>query len=235
MDSVTLDMEQYDCPYIDASDEWDVSFTGMHWDFDARAAELETRILVEGADVGAVDDGLAALRDHSQMAGFELLSRQGDQAVIRNRVAETNAMRVVRDNRGYLTGPFVARDGREVWHVGFDSQHRTDAALSELERENEFVVESRESIDFADYFDLVQHVGPATRLLDGCRELTDVERRTLATAYEVGYFEVPRRADLGDVASEFDVSRAAVSKTIRRAHQKVVGRVVDSVADLEEP
>ncbi|MFD1568551.1 helix-turn-helix domain-containing protein [Halolamina litorea] len=46
--------------------------------------------------------------------------------------------------------------------------------------------------------------------------LTDVQRETLTTALERGYFSVPRSTTLQDLATEFDVSDTAISQRIRR-------------------
>ena len=35
MIELTLDMEQYDCPFIDTTAATDVSFAAVHWEFDA--------------------------------------------------------------------------------------------------------------------------------------------------------------------------------------------------------
>lgn len=233
MITLSLDMVQYDCPYIDASDDHEVSFSGMHWDFHAERHELEARVLVEAADSDTLDRGLGALRGHHAMDEYSLLSRRGDTAVIRNEVAETAAMATIRRHGGYLTGPFRATAGSEIWHVGFDSEGSADAALAELDRDNEFSVESRDALTLDDYHDVVQHVGPAKRLLDGCRNLSAVERDTVQHAYREGYFRSPRDATLGTLADEFGVSKPAVSKNLRRGERKVLREVLAAMEDLD--
>lgn len=52
--------------------------------------------------------------------------------------------------------------------------------------------------------------------------LTPVQWQTLATAYELGYFEVPRRATLSDLSERFEVSEQAISQRLRRATRSVV-------------
>ena len=47
--------------------------------------------------------------------------------------------------------------------------------------------------------------------------LTDPQRETLRTAAEMGYYEVPRRVELEDLAEVLGVSRQAVSERLRRA------------------
>lgn len=59
---------------------------------------------------------------------------------------------------------------------------------------------------------------------EGEARLTDVQREALVTARDLGYFEVPRRASLDDVAAECGVSPQAVSERLRRA----TGTLVDA-------
>ncbi len=58
--------------------------------------------------------------------------------------------------------------------------------------------------------------------------LTDSQREALLVAFETGYFEEPRNADLGDVAAELDISRPAASGLLRRGLRRlVVATLVD--------
>jgi predicted DNA binding protein len=82
--------------------------------------------------------------------------------------------------------------------------------------------------------DVVQNAAAAMTLVDGCRELSDVERQTLESAASGGYFESPRQTNLGDLAEEFDVSKPAVSKNLRRGERKMVERVVDALSELDD-
>lgn len=233
MISLTMDMVQYDCPYISVTDDVDVSFYTMHWDFDAAQQALETRILVKGDDRGSLTNGLDALRTQAGMREFELLSRRGETAVIKSFIDQTNAMGVIREQDGYITGPFRIRDGSELWNVGFDTTDAADAALSALERENDFTVEARNTTSLEDYLDIVQNIDSAKSLLDSCRDLSDVERQTLQQAVEGGYFQTPRDATLSTLAAEFDVSKTAVSKNLRRSEQKVLSRVVETLSTID--
>ena len=60
--------------------------------------------------------------------------------------------------------------------------------------------------------------------------LTDEQRETLLTAFRLGYFDVPRRATLLDIADELGLSDQAVSERIRRG---VSCLVEDSVVSAE--
>ena len=233
MISLQMDMVQYDCPYIDTTVAHDVSFYAKQWDFNPANEVLETRILVSGDDRDALDNGLSTLADHARMRGYDLLRRQNDVALIRSRIAQTNAMGVIRNKDGYITGPFEIDDGSEIWHVGFDRERTSQEALSTLDKNNEFTVESRQAIDLEDYYDLVENADAARTLLDSCRELSAVESETLQQAVSEGYFGTPREGDLSTIAEEFDVSKMAVSKNLRRAQRKLFGNVVEAIDSLE--
>jgi len=60
------------------------------------------------------------------------------------------------------------------------------------------------------------------------RGLTDRQREALATAHEMGYFEVPRRASMADVADALDIAPASLSERFRRAQARLVERHVRS-------
>jgi predicted DNA binding protein len=229
-----VDMVQYDCPYIDTTEDYEITFFTKQWDFNAADDVLETRIMATGSTPEELDRGLDALRDHPNMKNFELLRRKGEKALIRSFIGETKAMEAIRNNNGYITGPFEIRDGSEMWRVGFDSKEVAEQALDELGQHNDFTVESRESVDLEDYYDVLQNVDVAGGFLDKCRELSEVERETLTTAVEKGYFTRPRDANLSTLADEFDISKTAVSKNLRRSQRKILGQVVDAIEAVDE-
>ncbi|MFB6207100.1 MAG: helix-turn-helix domain-containing protein [Haloglomus sp.] len=234
MIDLTLDMEQYDCPFIAATEAQPVSFSAVHWEFDSEGEELETRMLVEGDDRGAVEAGLDVLQRHEGMRECGLISKQDDVAHIRTVIDETAAMGTIQDHDGYITGPFHIEAGSELWHVGFDRESTAEGALSGLEKENEFEVVARDFVNEADSTGFVESVGAAMILIQGCQDLTETERETLEAAVERGYFRSPRGATLGDLAEEFGVSKPAVSKRLRRGQEKAVGRMVEALDELDE-
>jgi predicted DNA binding protein len=56
--------------------------------------------------------------------------------------------------------------------------------------------------------------------------LTDGQREALRTAYEMGYFEIPRGASLKQVATELDISASAASERLRRAQTELIEETV---------
>ncbi len=235
MIDITMDMEQYDCPFIDTTADHDVAFSAVQWEFDTATESLETRMVVEGEDRHDLADGLVALRDHDGMAEYELLRKTGGVAQIRTVIHETAAMETIRDGGGYITGPFYIEDGSELWHVGFDDRGDEDGTLAALDRRNEFDVIEREEPQLPELQQFVQNAGAAMTLVEGCQDLSPVERQTLEAAATEGYFESPRSATLGTLADKFDVSKPAVSKNLRRGQRKMLQRVVDALEELDDP
>jgi len=103
-----------------------------------------------------------------------------------------------------------------------------------LKGENEFTIESKDRLSVDDFLDLVRNAGSAKQLLDGCRNLTHVERSTLQQAYAEGYFNAPRDATLSTLANEFDCSCSAVSKNLRRGENKLIGSAMEAFDDSTE-
>ena len=56
--------------------------------------------------------------------------------------------------------------------------------------------------------------------------LTDPQREALRTAYELGYFDIPRGAALEDVAADLDISPSAASERLRRAQTRLIEETV---------
>jgi predicted DNA binding protein len=62
--------------------------------------------------------------------------------------------------------------------------------------------------------------------VDSGINLSTVHRETLTTAYETGYFEVPRRITQGELAEELELSRSGLSQRLRRAVATLIEQVV---------
>ncbi|MFC7132099.1 MULTISPECIES: helix-turn-helix domain-containing protein [Salinibaculum] len=56
--------------------------------------------------------------------------------------------------------------------------------------------------------------------------LTDRQHEALRIAYERGYFDIPRRASLEDVAGELDITPSSVSERLRRAQTQLIEETV---------
>ncbi len=232
MIDLDIDMRQYDCPFIDTTDDVDIAFSAVQWQLDTDAEELETRLIARADSRDALESGLRRLRDHRNMNECYVLSKQEAVAQIGTVIEQTNAMETIQRNGGYITGPFHIEGGREHWHVGFDDDGSEAETLSELDRHNEFDVENRDRFGTTELFDLIENSNSALSLLDGCRSLTETERETFEVASRFGYYETPRGATLAELADHFEISKTAVSMTLRRGERKILGAAVTALGEL---
>ncbi len=56
--------------------------------------------------------------------------------------------------------------------------------------------------------------------------LTDDQQDTLLAAYDAGYYEIPRRASMDDLAEGMEISHQALSERLRRGHRSLVANAV---------
>lgn len=230
---LAMDMEQYDCPFIDTTDDHEVTFSAFHWHFDTASDSLETRMIAEAESRIELERALATLQDHDQLYEYDLFMKHGGTGLVRTVIGQTNAMATIRENGGYITGPFRIEDGRENWEVGFDDERVADDALSELERENEFAIVERETVTPEELFDVLRNARVASDLFSACRSLSTTEHETLSMAVGRGYFETPREETLSTLGDRFGISDTAVSNNLRRAERKLLRRVMAATAELD--
>jgi len=60
----------------------------------------------------------------------------------------------------------------------------------------------------------------------GQYNVTDKQRETLVEALRMGYFEIPRRASLGDVAESLGISPNSASERLRRGNKNLVSNTL---------
>jgi len=56
--------------------------------------------------------------------------------------------------------------------------------------------------------------------------LTNQQQEALRTAYQMGHFDIPRRASLEEVATELDISASSLSERLRRAETQLIEETV---------
>lgn len=75
-----------------------------------------------------------------------------------------------------------------------------------------------------DLAELQEAVHPASTRQFG---LTDAQRELVLTAYEDGYFDIPRRTTLVELGEKLEVSDSAVSQRLRRGLASLIGSTID--------
>jgi predicted DNA binding protein len=68
---------------------------------------------------------------------------------------------------------------------------------------------------------------------DSATRMTDRQREALLTAYEMGYFKIPRDSNLSDVASTLGISAPSLSERLQRAHNHLIESFISSNENLK--
>lgn len=80
----------------------------------------------------------------------------------------------------------------------------------------------------------IERVVERTDLENEAFGLTDAQREALVTAFECGFFAVPRKCTLEELGDELDISDTAVSMRLRRGIQTLLERTVYHDANEEQ-
>ncbi len=66
-------------------------------------------------------------------------------------------------------------------------------------------------------------------ILRTARELTTEQERVLQTAFDLGYFDIPKKIKLDGLARRMNVSKATLDVVLRRAQRKVVASHIGNI------
>ncbi|WIV68230.1 helix-turn-helix domain-containing protein [Natrialbaceae archaeon AArc-T1-2] len=103
-----------------------------------------------------------------------------------------------------------ARGADGSWQVRMRFRDR-----EKLCRTHDRLLESGVNIDVRRVTDLDETTATHTRL-------TPEQQEALSAAFELGYFEIPRRISMEELADELDISHQALSERLRRAYETLV-------------
>lgn len=181
-------------------------------------------VTVQAPDLDAVE---ATLEDSPFVA--EMVRLAADAAARRYRIVPATAMEE-------QLGPAVSDVER------LRSLHATRAIIERIEVVRDGWRQRRRCADraaFDAYWSFWREEGSVTihRLVEspdcetaspGAEALSDRQREALVTAFELGYFEVPRGATLTDVANELDIAAPSCSERLRRAQRALIAGSLDA-------
>ncbi|SDZ83357.1 hypothetical protein SAMN04488065_0651 [Haloplanus vescus] len=113
--------------------------------------------------------------------------------------------------------------------------HATDGSLAitfhapDLDAVQAIVSDLRERFGGIELRKLTEVDGDSTDLVFVDRSrLTARQREVVRAAYDMGYFEHPKRSNAGEVASELDVSRATFREHLAAAQRKLLDAILNA-------
>lgn len=114
------------------------------------------------------------------------------------------------DNEMFFLGPVSTIDGYEYWRLGSWSKKTLMAFYENVKTigEIELLKLKRET--------------PRVMLQHTMADLTEKQRVALVTAHEMGYFEVPRKVSVQEIAKRMNVPRTTLESHLKKAISKVM-------------
>jgi predicted DNA binding protein len=213
---VELNVEQEDCPYVNTSDVFrEDEILVYRWEIERD--KLKTRGIISSND--SLGELIERLTKEKNNLEFNFVAGGRNYILFNGAIKLTAAMEAI-SRYGQIVGPFTIRKGSETWRVEFDTQSAEENALSELDRHNSFRVLCDKRVASRD---VVSSVLLETLVKREGISLTPAERKALVSAYELGYFDSPKKRGSEEVAEILGVSKAAFCSNLRRGEKKLVG------------
>lgn len=156
-------------------------------------------------------------------------------------VAEWTLIGQAGDTRRYQVVPALSFEEQLGDHIedlaGLESLARADAIIERIEvlpdgwRQTGWFATRDAFNEFSSFWQQNADFQLSRLTRDGESEppgdgLTNHQQEALRTAYEMGYFDIPRRASLQEVAAELDISASSVSERLRRAQTRLIEETV---------
>jgi len=180
----------------------------------AMADDPDEPALFVWATDGDLDDFEAGLRDQPGLGAVELLDDLEDRRLYRVDLGPDAPVSVYRS----MVSVGAARLGTAGTHDGLRIRLRLP--------DRDALVEFRDRLVDGGVQVTVQRLYTEREGRVDEHDLTEKQRETVAAAVAAGYFEVPRKAKLADVADALDVSRQAASERLRRGMSKLAREAV---------
>lgn len=168
-------------------------------------------VTVQADDFAAFEDALAA---DPTVADAEVFATYGDRRTYRLTIAPD--VPVMTEHVASFGDELLdLRSTADGWRVRIRTRDR-----SSIREFWEFCADNDIECHLERVFQAREPVGEVPVPIE--REAADL----LRTAYDAGYFEVPRDADLSELAETFDVAESTMSERLRRALEHVLQTVL---------
>lgn len=149
-----------------------------------------------------VDSFLNDFKQGAKKAEYQVLYKSDDILLLNVQTKDPWILNALVKTRILLITPIKVKEGKIIIET-ITERENVDKFLEELEEKDiNFHIRS------IGYY----HRSPI---------LTDLQKATLNKVYESGYFEIPRKKSLTEIALEMDISPSALSETLRRINRRL--------------
>ncbi len=171
-----------------------------------KATESGTLETLAEIDPGETEPNeiVEALRRNRFVRSVEAIVPRKGRILATLEVANCHACHELANSECFLTDATATGGGGLEWRLLAPRRASVQSLVATLERRN-IAVELK-----------------SIRTVKGAGNLTDRQARVLSLAYELGYFEFPKKIGLTELAKKLGVSKAALSETLHTGEEKVL-------------
>ena len=149
---------------------------------------------------------LGSLQEQAELTSVDLLSMGTDRSAFQIETAETSILEPFLAAGVPLETPIHIIEGTAIWEFT-TSQDRLSELNTQLRNSG------------LEYH--VDRIGSGPEMTNG-PDLTARQTEVFEAAHRAGYFEIPRKASIQEVANQTSVSKSTANETLRRAVRNLV-------------
>lgn len=213
-----LSFKNPDCPFISTTEDYPGIKINYVKGFEENGHH-NFRVRVDGDD-GQLEDFLDEIYGVEGCEAIDVLGRNGT-ALCQGTFTGAKCIREVLNDLDVTVEQIEIHGGRGYAGTHLPSHDMLRSVLSEISGLSDVRLEdvSRQGNDSK---------WPDDVFLDGFG-LTEKQFRALERAYEMGYFDVPRRANATQVAQDLDITISTVMDHLQKALSKMLGNYFEGV------
>lgn len=219
-DAVLVEVEaSHQCWCIELSEKFhDISITGIPTHAE-RQNSIAHIFIVRTKDVPSVID---FIKKHPMTTIVKVIKKTKDTAIIFVEQPKNSLFVNAATNYGaIMTEPSLTSNGTDRLSLLFKSEKNVKSMFSELANDYNVKLVSKKIISPEDLsFETYQTAG-FFKFQNASKLLSSRQKEIFSLAAKRGYFEIPKKTSIEDIAEELDLDPRTVSDHLRRAQSKL--------------
>lgn len=218
MHALMLTLYQEDCCNIAVSEKSDVDVNILTVDFHDN---YEILYSIFSGDV--FRDNLIEGMRKTGIWDITITSKTKYELGVIYKMRVTDAWKGVVKSGGKVIPPIIISNGVERWIVLAPDKHSRNTVIENLEISSNTYVEKVKEIEVDSLIKIFANIDIVSKFAESLEKLTEIQLKTLKQAHSMGYYEVPRKCSLFELAKLNGVSKNAFLKRLRGAEKKIIG------------
>jgi len=219
----------HSCPHMDflrrfrKLDECRLAVIGSYGVRSARDVFLESVTSILLSDGGNLSLALKEMRQAEGIKNVEISFKSKTLCGVTYELRASEPRRMF-PRCGHIVYPVIITPEYERWIVVFPDKERREQFYSVVDENAELY--TRKSLDHKILVELLENLGLVEATLSVRNELTEKQRKLLKMAYRDGFFEIPKRTSVRNLAEKVGISESAVIRTIKRGEKKILSKIL---------